>query len=641
MTNRRKWAAATTVAALVGSGFAALAAAPQAQAADWSRCLSGPADRQAAFARAAQVSGVPEKVLLAVSYMESRWDDHGGAVSSSGGYGVMHLTQDAAAKHEAEVARQKGDGSKADGRIEGTLSRAADLTGFSTKQLRSDDVANLCGGAAVLASYQRGTGSQRPAAWSKAIGHYSGSADGAQQVQFARQVFRTLRNGEARTTNDGQRVALAPTPTASLDTAAVSPSAKVSNGDNFLDCPAVLKCNSIPAPYAQYGSTPGAYGNYDLANRPKGHLTLDYIVIHDTEADYPTTIKLVQDPTYLGWHYTIRSNDGRVAQHINPRNVGWHAGNWYVNMHSIGIEHEGFAATGSKWYTESMYESSATLVRYLAKEYRIPLDRAHIIGHDQVPGTTQASVPGMHWDPGPYWDWEHYFTLLGKPIVGDRKAKGDVVVVKPGFATNQQTVTHCDDDAATDDTCPAQGSNFVYLRQSPSDTAPLVNDPSMHPNSTASTTDVADIGARAAAGQKLVVAARQGSWLGVWWLGQLAWLKNADAAGRPVVAPTTAKLVRSTGAEAPVYGRAYPESSAYPSDIPDQGVATLGYTLKPGQAYALADKKVTTDYYYAKTFDDSLAGDHTDVVGRDRYYQIWLGHRIAYVRAADVKISKR
>jgi N-acetyl-anhydromuramyl-L-alanine amidase AmpD len=639
MAHKKLWGAAASTAALVVSGLA-LATAPQAQAADWHRCLTGSTGRQAVFARAAQVSGVPQKVLLGVSYMESRWDDHGSAVSSSGGYGVMHLTQDAAARHAAEVAHQKGDGSKPATKVEGTLSAAARLTGISKQALRSDDVANICGGAAVLSSYQPGTTAQQPTAWTKAIGRYSGGSDATQQEQFAQQVFTTLRSGEARTTNDGQHVRLAATPGAAPDRTALARSTKASKGDNFLDCPAVLRCNSIPAPYAQYGSGAGDYGNYDLADRPRKHLTLDYIVIHDTEADYAETIKLVQDPTYLGWHYTIRSNDGRVAQHINPRNVGWHAGNWYVNMHSIGIEHEGFAATGSKWYTESMYQSSATLVRYLANEYGIPLDRAHIIGHDQVPGTTKATIAGMHWDPGPYWDWEHYFTLLGHPIVGDARPAGNVVVVKPGFDTNQQTVTKCDDDTSTDDTCPPQGSNFVYLHTQPSESSPLAADPGLHTDGSPSTTVVSDVGARAAAGQKLVVAQRQGDWLGVWWLGQLAWLKNTGATGAPVTAPASGQLVTSAGGDAPTFGRAYPESSAYPSDIPDQGTADLGYTIKPGQAYVLADPKVTTDYYYAKTFDSSIPGDHTDVVGKDRYYQVWLGHRIAYVRAADVHLSR-
>jgi len=98
--------------------------------------------------------------------------------------------------------------------------------------------------------------------------------------------------------------------------------------------------------------------------------------------------------------------------------------------------------------------------------------------------------------------------------------------------------------------------------------------------------------------------------------------------------------VEAAGADpVPVYGRAYPESAAYPAEIPDQGISPLIYRILPGQYYVLADKTVPTDYYYAKTYDDSLPGDHTLVVGKDRYYQIWFGHRIAYVRAADVRLT--
>ena len=355
MVHRNRWASVAAAAALAAGGLT-LVASPQAQAADWNRCLTGPTDRQAVFERASDVSGVPVKVLLGVSYLESRWDDHGGQVSSSGGYGPMHLTQDAAAAHARETAEAKGDGSPA-ALDTGTLTAASKITGIDRATLRSDDVANVCGGAAVLASYQPDTTTTAPSAWSKAVGTYAGSADPQERLDFAKQVFTTIRSGESRTTNDGQKVTLAPTQGAAVDSAAVA--ATIPSGDEVVDCPVVLGCESLPAPYEQYGTTASQYGNHDLANRPKDGLSIDYIVIHDTEGSYATSIKLVDDPTYLAWHYTIRSSDGHVAQHVNPKNVGFQAGNWYVNTHSIGIEHEGFAATGAAWYTESMYQASA------------------------------------------------------------------------------------------------------------------------------------------------------------------------------------------------------------------------------------------------------------------------------------------
>ena len=635
MAHKNRWGAVATAIALATGGLA-LVAAPQAQAADWNRCLAGPTDRQAVFERASRVSGVPETVLLGVSYLESRWDDHGSQVSSSGGYGPMHLTQDGAAAHARKVAEAKGDGSPA-ALATGTLTAASKITGIGRARLRSDDVANICGGAAVLASYQPDTTATAPSAWSKAVGTYAGTADPQDRLDFAKQVFTVIRSGESRTTNDGQKVTLTATRGAAVQSAAVA--ATIPSGNDVLDCPVVLSCENRPAPYEQYGSTPSDYGNHDIANRPKDGLSIDYIVIHDTEASWDTTLRLVNDPEYLAWHYSIRSSDGQVAQHVNPKNVGFQAGNWYVNMHSIGIEHEGFAATGATWYTESMYQSSAVLVKYLADEYGVQLDRAHIIGHDQVPATTKATIPGMHWDPGPYWNWEHYMELLGSPLKPDRRGKSDVVTIVPGFADNPQPVTNCDGKGSA---CAPQGTNFVYLHTAPSDSAPLVNDLGLHQKGQASSTEVSDIGPRAAAGQKFSVVEKRDGWTAVWWLGELAWFKDTNAAGEPVTRPSEGTVVQAAGAEpVKVYGRAYPESAAYVGTrVPDQGVAQLGYTVKPGQSYVLADDTVRTDYYYAKTYDSSLPGDHTVVVGKDRYYQIWFGHRVAYVRAADVKLAQ-
>ena len=48
--------------------------------------------RQRVFESASATFGVPLGVLLGVSYLESRWDDHGASPSTSGGYGPMHLT---------------------------------------------------------------------------------------------------------------------------------------------------------------------------------------------------------------------------------------------------------------------------------------------------------------------------------------------------------------------------------------------------------------------------------------------------------------------------------------------------------------------------------------------------------------------
>ena len=98
---------------------------------------------------------------------------------------------------------------------------------------------------------------------------------------------------------------------------------------------------------------------------------------------------------------------------VRDRNIAWHAGNWDINTRSIGIEHEAFVNDPS-WYTGAMYAASAKLVRHLAQKYEIPLDRQHIIGHNEVPGCPNPGGGGAscHTDPGQYWDWNTFMALV-------------------------------------------------------------------------------------------------------------------------------------------------------------------------------------------------------------------------------------
>jgi len=451
--------------------------------------------------------------------------------------------------------------------------------------------------------------------------------DPAAGEAFADEVFAVISEGALRVTDTGQRVRLAARPDLSGAIAAKR-HRHPRHPRQDVECPPALACSWIPAPYQELPD--GGYGNHDLADRPNSQ-RIDYIVIHDTEETWDTTLDLVRDPAYVSWHYTLRSSDGLVAQHVSTKDVAWHAGNWYVNAKSIGLEHEGFAAQAS-WYTEAMYRSSAKLVRYLAAEYDIPLDRAHILGHDNVPGTTPSTVAGMHTDPGPYWDWAHYFDLLGAPIGGTGDAGADVVTIAPDYATNQPAFTGCD---APDAPCPPHGSTSVVLRTRPSPDAPLLADIGLRPDGSPSTMAISDVGSRVETGQRYAVAERDGDWTAIWYLGQRGWFHNPD--GAPVAVGGRGVLATARpGVDAvPVYGRAYPEAAAYPSGVPPQSVVPLQYTLPAGQRYVVG-LDADSEYYWATTFD---ASTHAVIRGATRYVQIQFGHRVAYVNADDVVLT--
>ena len=71
---------------------------------------------------------------------------------------------------------------------------------------------------------------------------------------------------------------------------------------------------------------------------------------------------------------------------------------------------------------------------------------ATVIGHDDVPGPVTEDVAGMHWDPGPYWDWTHFMDLLGVHAPGEGSAPpaiGSAVTITPGFEGNAQRLRVC------------------------------------------------------------------------------------------------------------------------------------------------------------------------------------------------------
>ncbi|MGI5226513.1 N-acetylmuramoyl-L-alanine amidase [Actinoallomurus sp. CA-142502] len=597
-----------------------------------------PVTRQQAFADAARVEHVPLRLLLAVSYLESRWDANQGRPSVSAGYGPMHLTDGTlvpAREHfSGGTEDPRGDTSRPrrrprasgvrPGHVAQTLQQAAKLTGASADDLRTDATANIRAGAALLAHYQRRLRrplSSNPSAWYQATARYGGTS------WFADQVVNVLRTGESRTTDDGQRVTLAATP----GLKAVRTAANAAQ----TECPPDLGCEWIPAPYQQLDPKDQTkYGNHDEARRPLSQ-RIRYIVIHDTEGDYASSVKLAQDPTYLAWNYTVRSSDGHVAQHVKNKDIGWHAGNWYINAKSIGVEHEGFLAQGGAWYTEAMYRGSAELVRYLTREYGIPVDRAHILGHDNVPGGVPSDVAGMHQDPGPYWDWAHYFDLLGRPPHATGGANAGLVTIRPDYATNTVPYTGCDAKNPSA-ACPEHGGGDVLLRTAPSADAPLVKDVGAHPPNGDATMSVYDFSARASTGQTYAVAGRQGDWTAIWYLGRKAWFHDPASAPAAVGARGLVATPKPGAKSVPIYGRAYPEASAYPANIPVQDLTPMQYTFAAGQSYPVADV-ARGEYAYSKTFDLST---HAVVKGRLKYYEIQFGHRVYYVKATDVVLRR-
>ncbi|MEH0638691.1 N-acetylmuramoyl-L-alanine amidase [Streptomyces bottropensis] len=628
-SKRRRTALLAAVAALaVGGGIAVPMSALATGAAP--RAATG---LQQDFTDAAHAYHVPRQVLLAVAYQESAWETHAGQHSTDGGYGPMHLT-------DVTPAMMAGGGAGAAGRGDltklaadpalHTVQAAAKLTGLPVKKLRTDPSANIRGGAALLASYQKaatGSTSSDPGNWYAAVARYSQSTRRQGAKAFADRVFATVKKGAHRTTADGRRVSLAADADVRPATGQLASQNLEAVAGPATECPTTVACTFLPA----------APSNGQVSNRPANGIRIDSIVIHDTEGSYNAAISTFEQAGGTASHYVIRSSDGAVTQMMPTKDLAFHAGNYSTNMHSIGIEHEGYAAHGATWYTESQYEATAELVKYLAARFGIPLDRQHIIGHDNVAGPKSSLVSGMHWDPGPGWDWNRFMSLLG--VRTGRHGVGPVgsaVTIAPRFDDNLQTVRICPSDdptgATTACTKTQQKANFVYLRTKPSGTAPLFGDQAIHTGA-AGTDQINDWGSTAVAGQQFVVAGRDGDWTAIWYSDRKVWFYNPD--GRNTAPAHGVKVIRAAGTSpVSVYGSSYPDAAEYPPGLSPSTQAPLSmYSVPAGQAYVATTAPSLTD--------DFSPSSGRVVTGAKSMYTIQYNHRIALVYAADVTAHGR
>ncbi|MFI5998443.1 N-acetylmuramoyl-L-alanine amidase [Streptomyces sp. NPDC051362] len=618
-------ASALAAGGLATVQFTALADTPSDSASD---------TRQQEFASAAAEYHVPLSVLLGVAYQESAWDSHGAQHSTDGGFGPMHLTDVTPAMMaggDAGAAGRKDLAALASKPALHTLQAAAKLTGLSPATLRKDSGANIRGGAALLASYEKnvaGGTPTDPSKWYGAVARYSQSAQRQGAVVFANRVFDTIRKGASHVTaHDGQRVRLAATPSVRPAATQVDRLHLKAAATADTECPPTVSCTFVP------GSPVGL----QVSNRPANGIRIDTIVIHDLESTYDAGVKDLASPTKnAATHYVMRSSDGAVTQMVPTKDLAFHAGNYSTNMHSLGIEHEGYAANGATWYTEAQYESTAALVKYLAERFDIPLDRQHIIGHDNVAGPADAYVAGMHWDPGNAWDWDHFMTLVGRPYSGVHSTPnvGQVVTIDPSFAENIQTVRVCPGDDPLNPSAPCtdkqQASNFVYLRTAPDAAAPLFGDQTIH-GSGDGTNRISDWGSTAQSGQQFVVADVHGDWTAIWFSGAKVWFYNP--VGRNAKITYGVKMIRPAGSTAvAVYGQSYPDASEYPAGLsPSTQTALSKYTVPTGQAYVATQPPALTDDYFKSS--------GTVVFGGKKMYTIQYNHRVVLVYENDVKAT--
>jgi N-acetyl-anhydromuramyl-L-alanine amidase AmpD len=293
-----------------------------------------------------------------------------------------------------------------------TLALGAALSGRSELDLRRDSDAALDAGARVLAEIGRRTGA-RPGdltSWTRAVEELSGYADDTRRAEYTHRVFAVLSHGGTFDARDGERIVL---PAHDIPI------------ELTVDLRGTLRlaANTPEFPGAEWITT-SCDGKCNLTRTG----AIEYVVVHDTEGGWDASVATLQNDPGKSVQYII-GTDGRTAQFLAESVNAWHAGNSYYNNRSVGIEHVGYS---TKPYPDAQYAKSAEMLKYLTDKYKIAKDRAHVIGHDQIPNGNKIaqsspacalspkdceSSPNYggasrHTDPG-VWEWCSYMPRFG------------------------------------------------------------------------------------------------------------------------------------------------------------------------------------------------------------------------------------
>ncbi len=183
---------------------------------------------------------------------------------------------------------------------------------------------------------------------------------------------------------------------------------------------------------------PGAVWAQSPNHSSRKGAAVNKVVIHITDGSPSLSgcVERFQRPETKASPHFVVGRGGEVVQLVELSRAAWHASGW--NRESVGIEHvartpgelKGWAklprATRLKLVedaadadsesdpglmpTEAQIAASVVLVKWLCAKLGLPMDREHIRGHYECPGTSHEDC-GRGEAAGGIWPWARFVTV--------------------------------------------------------------------------------------------------------------------------------------------------------------------------------------------------------------------------------------
>ena len=129
--------------------------------------------------------------------------------------------------------------------------------------------------------------------------------------------------------------------------------------------------------------------NQNIMNgQARGDNRITQIIVHHnatTNKDVAMNTWLESGSAGTSAHYEITPNE--IVGCVGENSIAYHAGNWDVNVNSIGLEHVNSSGAPSWSVDGKTIENSAKLIVDICKRYGLPINRNTIKGHNEIVAT--------------------------------------------------------------------------------------------------------------------------------------------------------------------------------------------------------------------------------------------------------------
>jgi N-acetyl-anhydromuramyl-L-alanine amidase AmpD len=156
----------------------------------------------------------------------------------------------------------------------------------------------------------------------------------------------------------------------------------------------------------------------------QGHAP-DMIVCHITEGSYAGAVSWLANPEAKASSHFVVARDGRITQLVALEDTAWcngtsstkTANTWHglstlqtvrernvnANLYTVSIEHEGRHSETQGALDPAQQTAVIALIAHIRAEVKrmynseIPLDRLHIVGHNEIAPKTKPHCPGARY----------------------------------------------------------------------------------------------------------------------------------------------------------------------------------------------------------------------------------------------------